>query len=236
MKTRDFLIKTCQFDISNNAFERNTMFMHIFVETTQISQLEEAKAQNRYQKQMLANVSHEFRTPLNAMNMSLVLLKDSEETSSNKFVKIAHSSWNILSGLVEDILDHAKIEAGMFEIQQTIFKPEELLEEVREIFELQMQKKHIAFNIEWKDDLLHQSIKTDKQRIKQVLLNLLSNALKFTDKGSIKIKLQKFHEKKTILIPSVQNNLFNKERYKSDNLGWIDVRLWEEFKDFGGSK
>ena len=92
LSRREFLIKTCQLDISSNALENNKKFMHIFVETTQISQLEEARAQNKYQKQMLANVSHEFRTPLNAMSMSLVLLKNSIKGPDQKFLKIANSS------------------------------------------------------------------------------------------------------------------------------------------------
>jgi len=146
LQRKYFVIKTCQLNIKNE--ENNSKFMHIFVETTQIIQLEKAKAQNNYQRQMLANVSHEFRTPLNAMNMSLIFLKDSVKGLNEKFVKIAFSSCTILSGLVEDILDHAKIQAGVFEIQQTVFKPFELLNEVEEIFELQVKKKGIKLLFE----------------------------------------------------------------------------------------
>ena len=68
------------------------MFLHMFIDTTQIKVLEETRAQVNYQRQMLASVSHEFRTPLNAMNMSLFLMKDSIEEQNRKFHQIATSS------------------------------------------------------------------------------------------------------------------------------------------------
>lgn len=121
-------------------------------------------------------------------------MKDNIKEQNQKFLKIANSSCNILSGLVEDILDHAKIEAGMFEVQQTNFYSEELLCEVHEIFELQTKRKNINLQFDIENSLRNLEIKTDKQRLKQVLLNLISNALKFTDKGSIKVKLEKCRE------------------------------------------
>ena len=74
---KEFIVKTRKVDIGGDLNEIKPLCMHMFIDTTQIKQLEEAKAQNHYQKQMLANVSHEFRTPINAMNMSLTLMKDS---------------------------------------------------------------------------------------------------------------------------------------------------------------
>ena len=175
---REFIIKTCKINMDENSVQDTTNFMHIFIETTQISQLEEAKAQNKYQKQMLANVSHEFRTPLNAMMMSLVLLKDKVQQPDKKFIKIATSSCNILSSLVEDILDHAKIQAGMFKIQNSVFEMSELFEEIKEMFEIQITKKNIEFNIELDPRLNGTKVKSDKQRVKQIMMNLLSNSLK----------------------------------------------------------
>ena len=92
---RQMLIKTRRVLFNNENYQRS-LYLHIFIDTTQICQLEEAKAQNKYQKQMLANVSHEFRTPLNAMKMSLTLMKDTINKQNEKFLKIALSSTTIL--------------------------------------------------------------------------------------------------------------------------------------------
>jgi signal transduction histidine kinase len=70
---RNIVVKTKKIDITDDLSDHKTLFMHMFIDTTKISQLEEAKAQNRYQRQMLANVSHEFRTLLNQMMMLLPL-------------------------------------------------------------------------------------------------------------------------------------------------------------------
>ena len=162
----------------------------MFIDTTQITLLEEEKAQSNYQRQMLANVSHEFRTPLNSMSMSLYLMKDSVSKKMAKFHRIASSSCDILKGLVEDILDLSKIESGVFEIEKTVFSFMDLFAEVKEIFELQANGKglNLEFNIE--KPLRNIKVLSDQQRLKQILLNLISNSLKFTDRGSIKINLR----------------------------------------------
>ena len=94
----------------------------------------------------------------------------------------------------------------MFEIQNSIFKPEKLLEEVKEIFELQTMRKGLNLLFYCEEDLRSIEIETDKQRLNQVLLNLLSNALKFTDYGSIKISFEKAEEDNNFPSPSMINN------------------------------
>ena len=96
----------------------------------------------------------------------------------------------MLKGLVEDILDHSKIETGVFEVDETEFLFEELFNDVKSIFELQAQRKKVVLEFLIEGKLQKIKVKSDKQRLKQVLLNLLSNALKFTDKGSIKVSIE----------------------------------------------
>lgn len=186
---RDFIVKTSKIAVTDEN-EKNPTFLQMFIDTTQITMLEEAKAQSSYQRQMLSNVSHEFRTPLNAMCLSLQLMKKEVQGDLKKYHSIASSSCDILSALVEDILDFSKIEAGVFEIEQTVFKFQDLFEEVHGIFEMQAQRKRIRLNFEIEDLFVNLQIKTDKKRLKQVLMNLISNALKFTDRGSINIELR----------------------------------------------
>ncbi|CAI2375312.1 unnamed protein product [Moneuplotes crassus] len=189
---REFVIKTRRVSRTSPENPKTSMFLHIFSDTTQITELEEQRAQNKYQKQMLANVSHEFRTPLNAMSISLFLLRSKIiRGPQQKFLKIASSSCDILRFLVEDILDHAKIESGVFEIKEEIFKVSKLLDEIEDIFELQANQKKIALRFHAENEIADMYIKTDKQRLKQVLMNLVSNSLKFTDRGSIRVYLER---------------------------------------------
>ena len=88
---KNFIVKTSRIQI-DDIHNKNQIFLQMFIDTTQIKLLEEAKAQYNYQRTMLANVSHEFRTPLNAMNMSLELLKTAISPDYIKFHRIASSS------------------------------------------------------------------------------------------------------------------------------------------------
>ncbi|CAI2386390.1 unnamed protein product [Moneuplotes crassus] len=186
---RDFIVKTSKIDVVDN-YDKHPTFLQMFIDTTQITQLEEAKAQSNYQRQMLSNVSHEFRTPLNAMSLSLHLMKAHITEDLAKFHKIASASCDILGGLVEDILDFSKIEAGVFEVHETVFTFGQLFDEAKSIFEMQTQMKGISLNLEMQNIFQKLKVKTDKGRLKQILLNLLSNSLKFTDRGSINVELK----------------------------------------------
>ncbi|CAI2376732.1 unnamed protein product [Moneuplotes crassus] len=191
-QTREFVVKTTIVD-ADNVMNTDTLFMHMFVETTQISQLEEAKAQNHYQRQMLSNVSHEFRTPLNSIVASLELMRMHDYGEHNRLVRIASSSCSILTMLVEDILDHAKIESGVFQINNEIFTMTQCLQEIQEVFVLQARGKGLELIIEMEDKLKELPVQSDKGRLKQVLMNLVSNALKFTDRGAITIQIHEKH-------------------------------------------
>ncbi|CAI2384720.1 unnamed protein product [Moneuplotes crassus] len=185
---REFVVKTTIID-ENAISDEDVLFMHMFVETTQISQLEEAKAQNHYQRQMLSNVSHEFRTPLNSITASLELMRMQDLGHSNRLVRIASSSCSILGMLVEDILDHAKLESGVFQINEEVFTITQCLNEIQEVFTLQADGKGLELRIDIQDKLKELPIMSDKGRLKQVIMNLVSNALKFTDRGSITIEI-----------------------------------------------
>ncbi|CAI2385706.1 unnamed protein product [Moneuplotes crassus] len=186
---RDFVVTTSKIDVVDDR-DKNPTFLQMFMDTTQITMLEEAKSQSHYQRQMLSNVSHEFRTPLNAMSLSLHLMRPYIYEDLSKYHQIANSFCDILKGLVEDILDFSKIESGVFEIQESEFLFKQLFDEVNSIFEMQCRMKGVDLNFEIASVFEELKIKADKDRIKQILLNLLSNSLKFTDRGSINIEIK----------------------------------------------
>lgn len=186
--------------------------MHIFVDTTNIKNLEEEKAKLKCQNIMLASVSHEFRTPLNAFDNSLQLIKlkvqelksltAKEKVSSkfesqfasiesfiSKFIRMGNVSSKLLMHLVEDILDLGKFESGTFSLNYSEFSISDIVNDLLYVFEWQWKRKGLKFTVWVCEDIMHKKYRSDQGRIKQVLMNLLSNAFKFTQQGSITIKI-----------------------------------------------
>jgi len=189
--------------------------MHVFIDTTDILKLEEAKNNIRCQKIMFASASHEFRTPLNAIVNSLSFIGDYDQaikrelgayamftsekaessvmekfTKLEKFIKMGSNSSILLLSLIEDILSMAKFESGNFKVNKTVFSLDSLISEIDDIFSCQWEMKHIKFMIEAEEKIRVMDVYSDRNRIKQVLLNILSNAWKFTFKGEITLKIR----------------------------------------------
>ncbi|MDB5253658.1 MAG: hypothetical protein JWP27_2827 [Flaviaesturariibacter sp.] len=136
-------------------------------------------------EQFLANMSHEIRTPMNAILGFTNLLKRSELTSQQQqYVDYIYSSSQNLLTLINDILDLSKIEAGMMQIEQAPFSLNGLISSVKVMFQEKAIQKGLLFNITV-DPSVHDTLSGDPVRLTQILINLLSNALKFTEKGYV---------------------------------------------------
>ena len=143
---------------------------------------------SKYKSEFLANMSHELRSPLNSLLLLAEQLRQNRDQNLSakqiEMVKVMHASGHDLLHLINDILDLSKIEAGSVTLEMTEAAPAALASELDKGFRYQIEAKGLAFRIAFAPDLpplLH----TDVQRVKQLLTNLLSNALKFTSKGSI---------------------------------------------------
>lgn len=147
-----------------------------------IMEMNQAKEANRAKDAFLSSMSHELRTPLNAIiGFSQVLLAKNDTPESVKaFVDKIHLSGKNLLSLVNTILDFSKIEAGKMEVHKTVLPLHELIDEINVLVEPMAEKKHIALNLEIKESM---NIYGDRQLIKQVLLNLITNAIKFSPDG-----------------------------------------------------
>jgi PAS domain S-box-containing protein len=139
---------------------------------------------SRLKSEFLANTSHELRTPLTAILGFLRLIMDGavkDPEKQREFLTIAHESAESLLNIINDVLDLAKIEAGRLEIHFAPVPVRAILDDVQTLFKHQMKSKGLKFNIEGADRKL--VIWGDADRTSQVLTNLLSNSMKFTDRG-----------------------------------------------------
>ncbi len=139
---------------------------------------------SRLKSEFLANTSHELRTPLTAILGFLRLIMDGAVKDPEKqmeFLKIAHESAESLLNIINDVLDLAKIEAGRLEIHFAPVPVRTVLQDARTLFKHQMKSKGLNYEIEGEDSKL--VLWTDQDRTSQVLTNLLSNAMKFTNRG-----------------------------------------------------
>lgn len=152
--------------------------------------METANQANQAKSEFLANMSHELRTPLNGILGYAQILERSKEISSKDLdsVHIVHQCASHLLDLINDILDLAKIEARKLHFSETVVNFSSCLQSVANICKVKADQKGIDFCYQPSDDLF-MGVRIDEKRLKQVLINLLGNAIKFTDHGSVTLKI-----------------------------------------------
>ncbi len=152
----------------------------------------EAEAANQAKSSFLANMSHELRTPLNAILGFAQLISHSSNLHAKDRGNLAiiHRSGEHLLTLINAVLDFSKIEAGRITLSEKDFDLYRLLDDVVDLFRLKAEKKHLRLLFE-RSPSLPQHVRTDEVKLRQVLLNLLSNAMKFTEKGSVMLEVTK---------------------------------------------
>lgn len=156
-------------------------------ESTQelLSKNEALEKANQAKNLFLANVSHEYRTPLNAIiGFTEVAIRETKENNTLSHLNHIHNSSNLLLNIVNDILDSSKMQAGELTLESRIFNPIDVVDSVIAMLSEQIHDKHLVVKKSYTDDF-HCWFEGDDTRFKQILLNLLSNAVKFTEQGEI---------------------------------------------------
>ncbi|HEY6494827.1 MAG TPA: HAMP domain-containing protein, partial [Trebonia sp.] len=148
---------------------------------------------NRYKSQFLANMSHELRTPLNSLLVLARLLAQNPlgnlTVKQVEYATVIHSSGSDLLRLINDILDLTKVEAGKMDINPERFALDGLVEDLRGVFGPLTEEKRLALTITTGPQVPADLV-TDKQRLRQILYNLLSNATKFTERGLVELLIE----------------------------------------------
>ncbi|MGB5177715.1 MAG: PAS domain S-box protein, partial [Gammaproteobacteria bacterium] len=161
---------------------------------------EQAESASHAKSQFLANMSHEIRTPMNAVLGYTQLIK-SDPDMPDKYrrpLKAIHSAGNHLISLIDDILDLSKIEAGAMELDSRDFDLGDLTEDVSGMFAMRCEQKGLT----WREDVHigERAVRADDRKLRQVLINLLGNAVKFTDRGVISLKVEQLGQRCTFSI------------------------------------
>lgn len=185
---------------------------------------EEAIRASRSKTEFLANVSHEIRTPMNAIQGMTNLLIDSKLSVEQRdcIDGIKFSADSLLS-LINDVLDLAKIEAGKMELESMDFDLRTLLSSIMDLFQLTSQQKGISLKLDYPNEI-PAVFKGDPHRLRQVLTNLIGNAVKFTEKGSVKVAVE--------AVPKAEKNYVVKFLVADTGIGIPDGKKEKMFQSF----
>lgn len=185
-------IGLCIYELMRTERDLSTQFMRQYAELFDTrATLTREESANQAKSAFLANVSHELRTPLGAIMGYANLIQDPNATAEEKaqFAKTIERNGEQLARLVDDLLDLSKVEAGRIEVETIESRPNDLIAEVMELLRVNADRRGVALNVRYVTPIPERT-KLDPVRFKQILMNVVGNALKFTSEGSVSVTIR----------------------------------------------
>jgi len=192
---RDYLVLSAPLQNPDGTVDK---VIEVVMDITQRKQVEAelanarqvAEAANRSKSEFLANMSHEIRTPMTAiLGFADLLAEDTDKPESINAVNTIRRNGEHLLRIINDILDLSKIEAGKLQIERTACSPVKIVADVASLMRVRADAKGLALQMEYEGPV-PQTIETDPTRLRQVLINLVGNAIKFTETGSVRLLIR----------------------------------------------
>jgi len=197
-----------KFELISTSFNyrNDKSIMYLLKDLTNFEKFKEIKAKQKFERLYFASITHDFRTPLSIISGNSELLLDSEDNpEKRKLILGIFKSASMLSLLVQDVLDLSQLKAGTLKIANGEFFIKEIFQSIVDLFIEKYENKGIYLNL-----IIHNSVPekiiSDKNRIKQVLMNLVSNALKFTLNGGVEIYVQNYESNDSLIQVQVQDS------------------------------